>query len=287
MNEHFYIIPNSVQSILIRHTRFQQLFSERCDTILVLPGFHFFFRTIGGGIRRRVPAVPISQDVQQYRPVFLFNHFAFAFVSINDRQRIVTVHTFGVHLFFVHTRTNTGCNTVAHGFAAGLATHPVLIVHDVDNHRKATFHISLPEFFELIHGRKRNSFPNGSACHRSITYIGNHQSGFAVDLFVQRGTHGNISRTAHDGIVGIYSERGEKGMHRTAKPPVKSGFPGKYFCQCSINQKTAGKLLSGSVKIFLNDFQHRTIEKALHYFHQFAVGKLMDGRHPFGKDLTV
>src|SRR5690606_17563018 len=128
-------------------------------------------------------------------------------------------------------------NAITHRFTAGLTTHSVLVVHDVDNHWQSTFHIAFPEFVKLVHGGKINSLPNRTTSHRGITNIGHHQARFAIHFLVQGSTHGNITRATHDGIVWIHPEWREESVHRTTQSLIETRFAGKNFSQSSVNQK--------------------------------------------------
>ncbi len=183
-------------------------------------------------------AIAVGKYIQQNRSAFLLNHLSFTLVGIDHGQGVVTIHPFCVHLIGIHSRTNAGCDAVTHGFAACLAAHAVLIVHDVDDHREATLHLSFPEFRKLIHCGKTDSLPYRAARHGRIANIGHYQSRLAIYLFVKGCSHSNIARPAHDSIVGIDTEGGKKGMHRPPQSSVKSGLTGKDLGQCTVHQKS-------------------------------------------------
>ena len=111
-------------------------------------------------------AVTIGQNIDQNRTaLLLFENLLFATVCVDYSQRVVTVHTFCMHLLGVDTGTDTGCKIEAHRLTAGLTTHTVLVVHDVDDDRQTALHITFPKLFELIHGSEGHTFPYRTAGH--------------------------------------------------------------------------------------------------------------------------
>ena len=209
-------------------------------------------------------AEAVGGDLKQNRTFLFLQEFAFAFVGIDHGKRIVTIHPFGMHLLRIDAGTDAGCHAVSHGLTAGLASHAVLVVHDVDDDRQSAFHIPFPQLFKLVHGGKGNAFPYGTAGHAGITDIGHHDAGFAVYLFIQGGTYRYVTAAANNGIVGIHSEGSEKGMHASAQSPVKSGLAGKNLSQGTIDQKPAGQRFRIAGEFFRNDAKNLSVEKGFH-----------------------
>ncbi len=232
-------------------------------------------------------AVTVCEHIEQHRASFFFNYFAFTFVGIDHGQRVVTIHPFGMHLLTVHAGTDAGRNAVTHGLTHGLAAHAILVVHDVDDHRQSSVHLSFPEFGELVHRGKVDSLPYRAASQGGVADVGHHQSRFAVHLLVECCTHGYVARSAHDGIVGIDTEGGEEGVHGAAEPSVESGLAGKDLRQRTVYQKAFGQLLDRPVEIFLHDINNRAVEESLHDFGELRIIQLVDGRHTLGQDLTM
>jgi len=165
MNQCFNIKPGSFHVFFRGNTGFYQLLAVGGDAVLGFPGFHFFLGTVRRGIGGAVAAVTIGKHIEQYGTAFFFQDNAFTTVGVDNGQRVVTIHPFGMHLVGVETGTDAGSDAVAHGFATGLTTHAVLVVHDVDNEGQTTLHVTVPQFVELVHGGEGQTFPDGTASH--------------------------------------------------------------------------------------------------------------------------
>lgn len=109
-------------------------------------------------------AITVGQHVDQHGAVlFLLEDRFLAAVAVDYGQRIVAVDALGVHLGRVDAGTDTGREVEAHCLAASLSAHAVLVIHDVDDHRQAAFHVAFPELFELVHGGEGHAFPDRTA----------------------------------------------------------------------------------------------------------------------------
>ena len=91
-----------------------------------------------------MPAETVGQYIQEDRSQFLSDHIHFPAIGIDHGQGIVTIHTLCMHIMLVQGCTYTGSNLVPHGFTTGLSTHPVLVVHDVEDQGQSAFHIPFP-----------------------------------------------------------------------------------------------------------------------------------------------
>ncbi len=272
---------------LLADVAFEQLLGVTYNAILGFPGFEFFFAAIGRSVRGGMAAVAIGKHIEKDRPLFVVDHLTFTTIGIDHCQGIVAVHSFGMHLFGVDTGSDTGCNVVTHGFALGLSAHTVLVVHDVEDKRQAAFHIVVPKSFKLIHGRKNQTFPNGTAGHGGVAQVGDHQAGFTVDFFIEGCSHGNIAATAYDGVVGINAEGGEKGVHTAAQAPIETGYAGKDFGQSAVDQKATGQLPGVAFEVHAGHLEGGSAKEFLHDFFKAVFVELTNSRHALGQDFTV
>ena len=215
-----------------------QFLAVGCDAVFRFPGFHLFFGTVRRSVGRRVAAVTVRQHVDQYRAVFfLFEDRFLTAVAVDHGQRVEAVHAFCVHLGRVDAGADAGREVEAHRFAAGLTAHAVLVIHDVDDHRQAAFHIVRPQLFELIHRSEGHAFPNRAAGHRRVAEVGNHHARLAVHFLVQGRTYCDAAATAYDGVVRVDAERREEGMHTSAEAFVEPGRAGEYLGQRAVQQE--------------------------------------------------
>ncbi len=223
-------------------------------------------------------AEAIGYCIQQYRTLVLFKQLLLSLHYIDNCQRIVSVHPFCMHLLGVDSGTKSGQHSITHGFAAGLATHAVLVVVEVEYQGQSAAIGLIPKLLVLIHGSQADSFPYRSAAQGAVADVGNYDALLAVYLLKEGCTYGNICRAAYYGVVGIDSERREEGMHGSAKTFLEAGFASKNLSQGSIEQKVDGQFLNIAL-ILLFSFHYTedsTIEVAFHNFHQFFITELFN-----------
>ena len=161
-------------------------------------------------------AEAIGYCIQQYRLVLSSSFFFYYY--IDNCQRIVSVHPFCMHLLGVDSGTKSGQHSIAHGFAAGLATHAVLVVVEVEYQGQAAAIRLIPKLLVLIHGSQADSFPYRSAAQGAVADVGNYDALLAVYLLKEGCTYGNICRAAYNGVVGIDSERRKKACMDPPRP---------------------------------------------------------------------
>jgi len=140
-----------------------------------------------------VAAVAVGEDVKQHGALFFFQDLSFPAVGVDHRQGVVAVDPFGMELGGVKAGADTGGHAVTHCFPAGLTSHAVLVVHDVDDQGEASLHVALPQFGKLVHGGEGKSFPNRSASQGGIPDIGDHNALFTVDFFEEGCAYGDIA----------------------------------------------------------------------------------------------
>ncbi len=124
-----------VQRTFRGHPVLGQLAAKRPDGIGLLPALDLFFRAVAGCIRRRVAADAVRDRVQQNGPAAFQQHLFLAAKSVDHRQRIVSVHPLGMHLFRIYARADACDELHPHRLADGLPAHAVEVVHAVEDER--------------------------------------------------------------------------------------------------------------------------------------------------------
>ena len=276
-----------VQVFLFRHTGLDQLAAESEDAVFGFPGGDFLFGPIRALVGRRVTAVAVGNHVQQARAFFFLQQGFLAAESVDDGQRIVAIHALSMPGFRIETGAQAGREGVAHGLAAGLATHRILVVHYVDEHRQAAFHVSLPEGLELVHGSEGHAFQDRTAGHGAVTQVGDDDALLPVDLLIQGRTYGDGAAAAHDGVVRIDAKRGEEGMHRSAQTLVETGRAGENLGDGTVDQEADTELFGRALEAFAGNGNGCTAPELVHDFLQLLVGEDFDGTQALGEDLTV
>ncbi len=89
-------------------------------------------------------ADPVGQGVQQNGAFTVGQDLLLPLECINDGEGIIPVNPFGVHHFRIHAGTNPGQDPVSHGFTTGLPSHPVLVVHEIEDDRQAPLIVLFP-----------------------------------------------------------------------------------------------------------------------------------------------
>ena len=96
-------------------------------------------------------AVTVGDNVQKRRTLLLKKIGFLAVESVDDRERVVAVNSFGIHGVGLEAGSQAGREHIAHGLAPGLSTHGVLVVHHVEQDWQPALHVAFPECVELIH----------------------------------------------------------------------------------------------------------------------------------------
>ena len=207
------LLADSAESGLISHPGLFQSLTERQDAIFLLPGLDLLLCTVRRLVARRVSAVTVGDNVQKSRTLLLKKVGFLAVESVDDRERIVTVNSFGIHGVGLEAGSQACREHIAHGLAPGLSTHGVLVVHHVEQDWQPALHVAFPKCVELIHRGECHAFEDWSSGHRAVTEVGDDDALLAVDLLVKGRSHGDRSGTADDGVVRIDSERCEECVH--------------------------------------------------------------------------
>ena len=87
-----------------------------------------------------------------------------------------------MHGVRTHPGPYPGKGVKGHGFARSLTSHPIEIVHEVEDDGQAAAHGLVPKLIVLPHAGKVHGLPSGTASHRSVAYIGDDESPLAVNL---------------------------------------------------------------------------------------------------------
>ncbi len=133
-------------------------------------------------------AYPVCKSIEKHRPSFLQEYLFLSLKGINYCKRIISVNSFCMHHVGINTCTNPGKNSITHCFPHGLSSHPVEVIHKVENEWQTSFILTFPESIELVHRGKCNSFPYRPATHRGITDVTYHDPWFPVYFFIKSST---------------------------------------------------------------------------------------------------
>ena len=135
--------------------------------------------------------VAISHDIQEGRSLLLEKVGLLAVESVYDSERVISIHSLGIHGVSLESGAQTSREGVTHGLTLGLATHGVLVVHHVEQDRKATLHVTLPEGIELVHRGEGHTLEHRAAGHGTITKVGDDDTLLPVDLLVKSRSNGD------------------------------------------------------------------------------------------------
>ena len=130
-------------------------------------------------------AVTVGDDIEKAWSFLLLDEGLLATVGVDDSERVVTVDTLCMPCLRIEAGSKTCRIGIAHGLASGLATHCVLVVHDIDHERKTALHVTFPECIELIHRSEGHSLEDRTACHGTVTEVGDNHARLAVYLLVE------------------------------------------------------------------------------------------------------
>ncbi len=237
------ILADFVKLLLSRDASLNQLLAECYDAVFCLPSRNLFLCPVRRLIAWRMPAVTIRDHIQKGRAFLIQEVLFLATESIDYCQRIVTVHSFSSHRIIFESCAQTSREVPALGLAVSLTAHRILVIHYVEKHRQPALHVAFPQSVELIHRGEGHAFQHRAAAHCAIAQVSDHDAFLAVHLLIKSGTDCNGSRTAHDGVVRIYSERSEKCVHGAAKTFVEASDAGKNLCHRAIEQEADSQLL--------------------------------------------
>jgi len=254
------------------------------------PGILLLLGAVGVGIGRRVAGVAVGDGLQKDRALLVFQDLELSGHGLDHGHRVVAIDPFGMHLVRVDTGADAGDKVIAHGLAAGLATHRVLVVHDVEHQGQAALHLVIPEQAVLVHRRQHQAFPDRAAGHRAVADIGDDHARLAVDFLIQGRADRDVSRATDNGVVGVDAKRQEEGMHRAAQALVEAGLLGKDLGQRAVDEEIDRQLTHRLALAFVglfDDFPGGTIEEALHDCQQIRLAHLVDRGQALGQDLAV
>jgi hypothetical protein len=150
-----------------------------------------------------------------------------ALKGVYHGEYVVTVHPLGVQLSRGYPGAYPREDAERHRLARGLTAHAVMIVDKIEDDRQAAVIRSLPQLCELILRREIERFPNRTAAERRVADVANDQSGQTVDALIESAARRDTGAAAHDGVVRVDAERGEKHMHRIAQAACKAVLPSK------------------------------------------------------------
>jgi hypothetical protein len=190
-----------------------QLVSEGDDGVGFLPDLDLLPGAVAGGVGRGVPADAIGDGIQQSRPAALAEDPHLSPEGVDHRERVVSVDALGVHLLEVDAGADASDELAPHGFAVGLAAHPVVVVHAVEDQGKTTAEGRVPERPVLVHAGEADALPHRTATEGRVTDVGDDDPPGAVAAFEEGRAGCDGARTADDGVVRIDAQRGEEGVH--------------------------------------------------------------------------
>lgn len=282
-------LGHGVQIGLRSHAGGDQLLAECYDAVLSLPCLDFLFRAVRRGVGGRVAAITVGQHVDQHGAVlFLLEDRFLAAVAVDYGQRIVAVDALGVHLGRVDAGTDTGREVEAHRLAASLSAHAVLVVHDVDDHRQAAFHLVRPQLLELVHRGEGHAFPHRTAGHRRVAQVGYDDARLAVHFLIEGCAHGDAAAAAHDRVVRIDAERREERVHTAAQTLVESGRAGEYLGQRPVKQEADTQLFGrAALERLLGDVYGGAVPELVHDLLEALVVQQLDRAQTLGENFAV
>ena len=235
-----------------------------------------------------MPGQPVGHRVEQRRAAPRLQEFAFGGHRGGHRQRVVAVHPFGVQPLGVDPGADPRQHLEAHGLACGLAAHAVEVVEEVEQHRRGTAKLRIPQGPILLHGGEGDRFPGRPAAGRGVADIGDHDSGPAVAALEQRRAGGDGSRAADDGVVGHASERREEGVHGAAEPAVQAGGTREDFRQHAVEDEVTRQFPHRiPLRRGFDDAQHGAFKIGFHDALQLRFRQRTDRARALGEDLAV
>ena len=261
--------------------------AESEDAVLGLPGLHLLLGPVRGLVGRGMAAVAVGHDIQQARTFLLLEEGFLAAEGVDDRERIVAVHALCVPGLRIEAGAQAGRIGVTHGLAAGLAAHRVLVVHHVDEDRKATLHVALPQGIELVHRSEGHALQDRAAGHGAVTEVGDDDALLAVDFLVEGRAHGDGAGTAHDGVVRIDAEGGEERVHGSAQALVEAGRTGEDLRHRPVQEEADAEFLRRALEALSGDGERGTAPELLHHLLQVLLGENFDGTETLGEDFAM
>ena len=283
----FNFAVDSGERVFLCDFRFNEFVAVTFKNILLFPSLDFFRSSVRTGVGGRVTGVSVSNGVEKYGTLVLFDKSDLSSHCVDNGKRIVTVDTLCVHLVGIDPRAGSYEQTAPrHRFAAGLTAHAVEVVEEVEDNGKSALICFVPKFGELVHGGEHHCFPNRTASHGAVADVGDADTVLLIDFLEERRACRDGCGAAYDGVVRVNAEREEESVHRTAETLVEAGLSCKDFSKSAVNEEVDGKFFGGFL-IFFNDLQNSAAHEVLHVVVKIAVGKFVDGGHTFCKDFAV
>src|SRR5574344_667294 len=110
-------------------------------------------------------AVTVGNYIKQgWSELFLEKSFLAA-ECVDDCKRVVAVHALCVHRIWLEAGSETCRIGISHCLAACLASHCILVVHDIEEDWQSALHVTFPERVELVHGSECHAFEDWAAGH--------------------------------------------------------------------------------------------------------------------------
>ena len=164
-----------------------------------------------------------------------------------------------------------------------------MVIEYVEEDRHSLALAAVPELCYLVHGGKVERLENRSSAACAVAAVCDNNALLAVAALIERRAERDRCTAADYCVVRHNTERNKECVHRAAETAVKAGSSCKYLCKRTVEQEVNRKLLdvAACVHVLLNDVQHRSAEKFLHYVVQLAVLELVYRGQTLGKYLAV
>ena len=280
-------ISGGIEQVRRHGAALGHLAAESVDGIGVPPSLDFFLRAVARCIRWRVAADPVGDGIQERRPFALQEYALLAPESVDDGQRIVPVDPLGVHLLGIHPRPDARDEPAAHGLAARLPAHPVMVVHAVEQDWQAPAQRLIPEHAVLVHAGKRDAFPDRTAAEGGVADVGHHDARLAIHSLEECCAGSDGTGPADDGVVGVDAEGREKRVHGAAQSAVQPGLAGEDLAVGAVDEEAEREIPDPAGVSRLQRAEDGSVAVASHDLQQTRVGQLTDGGECLGEDLPV
>ena len=154
-----------VNRILGQQSGFDQLLGIGHERINCLPGIDLFLQPVGRSIGWGVSGIAIGNGLEKNGSFTFLNESLLALDRVHHRQGVIAIHPFGMHGLWVHACPHSGQTIESHGLARRLASHPIKVIHEVEDDGQPSAHRGIPKLLELAHRRKIHRFPCRAASH--------------------------------------------------------------------------------------------------------------------------
>ena len=265
----------------------EKLRAELSEGIDRLPSLQFLARPVGSGVAGRVAALTVGENIEEDGALARFEHGKLSTEGVDHCQRVVAVHGLGMEVPPVQTGREGGQTLEAHGLAAGLAAHPVEVIHDGEDDGQSATIFRLPERPELAHGGEVQCFPHRSATERGISDVGDGDPRPAPGPLVEGRPRGDVGAAPDDGVVGVHAKRGEEGVHGASQTPVEPGRATEDLGQEAVEQILNCQGIDAGRGLPLDHSQDGAAEVLLHDPQQVRLAQSVDRTEPFGDDLAM